>query len=211
MSRKDQFETTRGTMSRKRRLSRSFNDQNYQYTTNQYMPENTYYHSSGPNDIYMGEGELSDSLGYEDEFMPEQYGSEDNNFNLGYNGYQGNRPGTSQNTNNSQLQFDFDFDEQDHLPWIRFNPLMHRRIDDRRMSVPSSKGQLTIEVFYNPQDPTQFRPKSKMTKVKFIPYFLGTGHSDMLLKAHDEISSSEVESPNKEIKLLDSNIKPDSR
>ena len=212
MSRRDQFEnsrmyirdhdiartnnsnSSRNTVTRKRKLPQADDNHEYRNGPHQYIPEGYVY-----NDIYRGE-DGSDTTPYENESASELYGVEDED-NQDLNDYQplvNNEP--------------FEFDEQDHLPWFRFNPKVHSRIDDKTMSVPTAKGPMVIEVFFKPSDPTFFRPKCKSTKIKNIPYFLGTGHSNMLLKAHKEITSSEVQGPNnKEITLLDSNIKSDSR
>ena len=187
--------SSRSTMTRKRKLSQSDNDREYRNGTDQYIPEGYIY-----NDIYSHRGEEIPDTPYENE-TSEHYVVEDED-NRDFNGYQ--NPMQCANLTNDTP---FEFDEQDHLPWFRFNPNVHSRIDDKTMSVPSGKGPLIIEVFFNPSDPTQFRPKCKMTKIKNIPYFLGAGQRNMLLKAHKEITSSEVQGPNKEITLLDSNIK----
>ena len=209
MSRRDQFEnsytrdhdlmrsnysnSSRNTVTRKRKLPQTDDNHEYRNGPHQYITEGYVY-----NDIYSGE-DGPHTTPYENESTSELYGVEDEG-NQDFNDYQ---PLTNDKP--------FEFDEQDHLPWFRFNPNVHSRIDDKTISVPSSNGPMAIEVFFKPSDPTFFRPKSKSTKIKNIPYFLGAGHSNMLLKAHKEITSSEVQGPNKEITLLDSNIKSESR
>ena len=193
LTRSNYSNSSRNTVNHKRTLPQAEESHEYRNDRDQYIPETYTY-----NDFYR-DRDSPDTTPYVNESTSELYGVEDED-NRVCNDYQ-------EQTNDVQ----YEFDEQDHLPWIRFNPRVHTRIDDKTMSVPSRKGPMVVEVFVNPSDPSQFRPKSKKTKVKNIPYFLGSGHNNMLLKSHTEITSSEVQGPNKEITLLDSNIKSGSR
>ena len=198
------FNPPAGPSSRKRNFAELTNTHNYQNIVGNPQGNILY------NDVFMGQRDNFDPTNYEDDLMPEQNVWEDGNGGLN----ESLNIATGPNQMLDPIlegESEYVIDENDHLPWIRFNPNKHISVDDRRINMWTTKGRQDVEVFRNPQDRSLFRTKSNTTKIKNIPYFLGSGLSNMLTKAHPEITISEVENSNKEVKLLDANIKPESR
>ena len=185
-------------------------DVEYHQVNRQYIPENIASYSNGnQNEAYFSDAERDQE--FEDQCMDDIYYIDDE-----YVENQNNGQITNQDTDYySILQElgpkDFEFDRRDHLPWFRFRPGVHERISQRKITVPTKTGPLEIEVTINPNNPLQFRPKANTKQTKDVPLMDGAAQSDLILKMFDHITTSEINSENKAITLLDAEIKPESR
>ena len=223
LSRKDQFENSkRGYLvhqdaqrtpqyiyvnsndASRRKRPRQVSNDNYEETDDHYVSEMVYDEDYDNYQNY-------ESPNRENETNPEQHASGLTDCDDYYGDYQ-NDPSHSDNEISSGAipsQKLVMFDEFSNLPWFKVTDT-YQRVDDRRMMVPTASGQKCIEVNFHPSDPTWFQAKSNATKSKVAPFMGGIEAYNILLKAYEDISPSDTISPNKSIRLIDSEIKPNS-
>ena len=185
---------------------------NYERVNDRYLPENTDY-DRNDNDNH-SDADSSNSMVNTNNG---QYESTHTDRDSYYGDYQDDvfdpiqprQPYHDNNTTLIDLEDLVRFDEFSNLPWFKLSDV-HQRIDDRRVMVNTTTGRKCIEVIFDPNDPTWWQAKSNATKSKVAPFMGGIEAYNIILKAYEDVTPSDTVSPNKAIRLVDSEIKPNS-
>ena len=117
-------------------------------------------------------------------------------------------------TRSTETQTRCKLDPVTNEAWIIFDPLLHTKISHNKIQVTSSDEmgfttQRTVDVMYKNRNEDLFRIRTNKLPHKISPY-TDTNEAYNSFSAGFTLAPSEVELPNKTLKLLDSNIEPDS-